>query len=118
MSRIISLNEVRQREGKRFQSKDHLGFVAEQPCSVCGYRPVHVHHLLHFTGGTKRGTGKRAGDQFTVALCPDHHREAHKAPASFEVKYGLASTAAHLWEVSPANKKGDTPEGKTDAPPS
>ena len=103
MSRIVNLNEARQREGKRFQSKVHLTFVATHGCAVCGRRPIQVHHLLHFTGGTKRGMGKRAGDQFTVPLCPDHHRLGHQAPASFEMKHGLASTAAHLWEISPAN---------------
>lgn len=103
MTKIVDIRDLRQREGKRFQSKNHLTFVADHGCAVCGRRPIQVHHLLHFAGGTRRGMGKKAGDQFTVPLCPDHHREAHQAPASFEMKYGLGATAAHLWSVSPAN---------------
>ena len=100
MSRIVNLNEVRQREGKRLVNKNHLTFVARQGCSVCGKRPVEVHHLLHLPSGTtKRGMGRKAGDDYVVPLCPDCHRKAHSAPASFEMKHGLLGEARHWWSL-------------------
>lgn len=105
MSRVVNIGEVRQREGDRLRSRHHLVFVATHGCAVCGRRPVQVHHLLHYTGGTKRAMGKRAGDDKTVPLCQEHHAAAHQAPASFETKYGLEATARHLWDTSPAREK-------------
>ena len=32
-------------EPKRIRSKEHLRFVAEQPCLICGRSPSHVHHV-------------------------------------------------------------------------
>lgn len=33
-----------------------------------------AHHLL---SAPCRGVGKKASDEYTVPLCPDHHRELH-----------------------------------------
>lgn len=112
MTRIVHPQPVRQREGKRFKCPEHLNFIAEQMCAVCGHRPVQVHHLLKYRGGTRRGTGKRAGDDKVVPLCPNHHTDLHLATvrgggASFEAKYGLEATADHYWDISPANTEND-----------
>ena len=32
-------------EPKRIRSKEHLRFVAQQPCLICGRSPSHAHHL-------------------------------------------------------------------------
>ena len=32
-------------EPKRFRSKEHLRFVAQQPCLICGRKPSHAHHF-------------------------------------------------------------------------
>ena len=43
------------------------------PCRIAGYEgvPCEKHHLL--TTG-RHGNGKRRGEQYTVGLCPYHHR--------------------------------------------
>jgi hypothetical protein len=33
-------------EPKRHRSKEHLKFVASQPCLICGRTPSHAHHIL------------------------------------------------------------------------
>src|SRR5262249_14006871 len=32
-------------EPKRIRSKEHLRFVAQQPCVICGRSPSHAHHV-------------------------------------------------------------------------
>src|SRR5262245_16965195 len=32
-------------EPKRVRSKEHLRFVAAQPCVICGRSPAHAHHI-------------------------------------------------------------------------
>jgi hypothetical protein len=34
-------------EPKRIRSKDHLRFVASQPCVICGRTPSHAHHIRY-----------------------------------------------------------------------
>ena len=58
----------------RIRDKAHLKFVAELPCLVCGAKPCQAHHLLT---AQPKGRGLRAGDQWSVPLCPQHHRMLH-----------------------------------------
>ena len=61
---------------KRIHDEAHLAYVASQPCCVCKRHPVEVHHLLR--ADPKRCTGRKAGDEYTVPLCPFHHSALHQ----------------------------------------
>lgn len=87
---------------KRLQDGKHLAFVAEKPCCCCGASPVEVHHLLR--ADPKRGTGRKAGDNYVVPLCPFCHWMVHNHGNEtfiFE-QYGVdgPKLAAALWEES------------------
>jgi Rad52/22 family double-strand break repair protein len=62
-------------EPKRIRCKEHLRFVATQPCIICGRQPSHAHHLRH---AQSRGVGLKVSDEFTVPLCAIHHNEVHR----------------------------------------
>jgi hypothetical protein len=62
-------------EPRRLRDKEHVRFVAKQPCLICGRRPADAHHL-RFT--QHRALGRRVSDEFTVPLCRGHHREVHR----------------------------------------
>src|SRR5436190_15176381 len=63
-------------EAKRLRDKQHLRFVANQPCLVCGREPCDPHHLRF---AQTRGLAQKVSDEFTVPLCRAHHRELHRA---------------------------------------
>jgi hypothetical protein len=56
-------------------AKDHLAFVRQLPCCVCG-RDAEPHHLLRVPGG-KRGMGKRNDDCWAIPLCRPCHSGLH-----------------------------------------
>ena len=62
-------------EPRRFRDKDHVKFVAKQPCLICGRRPSDGHHLRF---AQHRALGRKVSDEFTVPLCRGHHREVHR----------------------------------------
>ena len=61
-------------EPKRVRSKEHLRFVAQQPCVICGRTPAHAHHIRY---AQPRGLALKVSDEFTVPLCAIHHSENH-----------------------------------------
>jgi hypothetical protein len=61
---------------RRYRSREHLRYVAKQPCLVCGRRPSDPHHLRYLQ---PRALGRRASDEFAVPLCRVHHRAVHRA---------------------------------------
>jgi hypothetical protein len=61
---------------RRLRDKNHLRFVAAQPCLVCGRQPCDAHHLRF---AQSRGLGLKVSDEFTVPLCRVHHRELHQS---------------------------------------
>ncbi|MGE3160108.1 MAG: ERF family protein [Xanthobacteraceae bacterium] len=62
-------------EPKRHRNKEHLRFVARQPCLVCGRKPSDAHHLRYIQ---PRALGLKPSDEFTVPLCRVHHRALHR----------------------------------------
>src|SRR5262249_54862564 len=60
---------------KRIRSKDHLRYVASQPCAVCGRTPSHAHHVRY---AQSRGLSLKVSDEFTVPLCATHHHHLHE----------------------------------------
>src|SRR5262249_38867943 len=63
-------------EPKRLRDKEHLKFVATQPCVICERQPCDPHHLRF---AQPRAIGLKVSDEFTVPLCRGHHRELHQA---------------------------------------
>jgi hypothetical protein len=62
-------------EPRRIRDRDHVRYVAQQPCLICGRQPCDAHHL-RFT--QSRALGRKVSDEFTVPLCRGHHREVHR----------------------------------------
>ena len=62
-------------EPRRIRDRDHVRFVAKQPCLICGRVPSDAHHLRH---AQSRALGRKVSDEFTVPLCRGHHREVHR----------------------------------------
>jgi ERF superfamily len=61
---------------RRYRSREHLRYVMQQPCLVCGRKPSDPHHLRYMQ---PRALGRKASDEFAVPLCRVHHRAAHRA---------------------------------------
>jgi ERF superfamily protein len=62
-------------EPRRVRDREHVRFVAKQPCLVCGRVPSDPHHLRF---AQSRALGRKVSDEFTVPLCRRHHREVHR----------------------------------------
>jgi hypothetical protein len=60
---------------RRLRDKDHLRFVAKQPCLVCGRTPADSHHIRL---AQLPALGRKVSDEFCVPLCRGHHRELHR----------------------------------------
>jgi hypothetical protein len=82
----------------RERDRDHLRFVASQPCLVCGRTPSDPHHIKF---AEHRAMGRRVSDRFTVPICRLHHRELHRRGDErvWWQKQGIDSlvVAASLW---------------------
>jgi len=62
-------------EPKRIRSKEHLTFVARQPCLICGRTPTQAHHLRF---AQPRAMARKVSDEYVVPLCNIHHFELHQ----------------------------------------
>jgi ERF superfamily len=61
---------------RRYRSREHLRYVAQQACLLCGRKPSDPHHL----GFTQpRALGRKVSDEFAVPLCRGHHRAVHRS---------------------------------------
>jgi hypothetical protein len=61
---------------RRYRDREHLRYVAQQACLVCGRKPSDPHHL----GFTQpRALGRKVSDEFAVPLCRGHHRAVHRS---------------------------------------
>ncbi len=82
----------RQSKTLRVRSDQNLELVKNQPCKVCGKRPVDPHHI--------RSRGAGGGDELEnlLPLCRQHHVEWHTIGGkSMTKKYDLPIT----WEIYP-----------------
>ena len=104
-------------EPRRVRDREHVRFVAKQPCLVCGRTPSDPHHL-RFT--QSRALGRKVSDEFTVPLCRGHHREVHRCgvEADWWQKLGIdpSPAARALWlrthPLPPVGTRSDTQEGR------
>jgi hypothetical protein len=85
-------------EPRRIRDREHVRYVARQPCLVCGRIPCDAHHLRF---AQPRAIGRKVSDEFTVPLCRGHHREVHRSgdEAAWWQKTGIvpAAAARRLW---------------------
>jgi hypothetical protein len=102
----------------RERDREHLKFVAAQPCLVCGRTPSDAHHIKF---AEQRAMGRKVCDRFTVPVCRLHHRELHRRgnERAWWESHGIdpLAVAAALWGrthgVVPAaaNRAGAGPAG-------
>ena len=59
----------------RERDREHLKFVAAQPCLICGRTPSDLHHIKF---AEQRAMGRKVSDRFAVPICRLHHRELHR----------------------------------------
>jgi hypothetical protein len=85
-------------EPRRIRDREHVKYVASQPCMVCGRMPCDAHHLRF---AQPRALGRKVSDEFTVPLCRGHHSEVHRSgnEAAWWQKAGIDPTlmARALW---------------------
>jgi DNA recombination protein Rad52 len=88
-------------EPKRHRSKEHLQYVAQQPCVICGRSPTHAHHVRF---AQSKGLALKVSDEFTVPLCTIHHSENHSTgdERNWWQKHKIdpLAIARRLWEES------------------
>ena len=86
----------------RVRNKEHLRYVARQPCLICGRQPTHAHHLRFAQG--PRALGVKVSDEFTVPLCSVHHDAVHQTgdEQAWWGRYGIQplKVAAKLWAIT------------------
>ena len=92
-------------EPRRYRNKDHLRFVAQQACLVCGRMPSDPHHLRFMQ---PRALGLRVSDEFVAPLCRTHHREVHRVgdERAWWNQAGIdpIKSARKLWESTRLNE--------------
>ena len=97
-SSVIDKSVLPLSEPRRVRDREHVRYVAQQSCLICGRRPSDAHHL-RFT--QSRALGRKASDEFAVPLCRGHHREVHRSgdEPTWWKKIGIDPTqnARALW---------------------
>ncbi len=86
----------------RDRDRNHLRFVAAQPCLVCGRGPSDAHHIKF---AEQQAMGRKVSDRFTIPVCRLHHRELHRRgdERTWWEKQAIdpLPIAAALWEQDP-----------------
>jgi hypothetical protein len=102
---------------RRYRSREHLRYVMQQPCLVCGRKPSDPHHLRYMQ---PRALGRKASDEFAVPLCRVHHRAAHRAgdECAWWKAAGIdpVKIARNLWKQTRVNEGHVPPEAITQTP--
>ena len=62
------------------RSKQYLRWVRQQPCVMCGAPADDAHHAV---GQHKdlAGMAIKAGDEYAMPVCREHHNRIHQDPA-------------------------------------
>ena len=110
---VVQTVLVRTGKPVRERDREHLKFVAAQPCLICGRTPSDPHHIKF---AEQRAMGRKVSDRFTVPICRLHHRELHRRgnERSWWENKGIdpLAIAETLWGkthaiASPADLAGD-----------
>ena len=85
---------------RRYRNREHLRYVAQQACLICGRKPSDPHHL----GFTQpRALGRKVSDEFAVPLCRGHHRAVHRSRERVwwtEAGIDPIKVARRLWKAT------------------
>ena len=97
-SNVIDKSMLALPEPRRIRDREHVRYVTQQSCLICGRRPSDAHHLRF---AQSRALSRKVSDEFTVPLCRGHHREVHRSgdEAAWWRKASIDPTAAAraLW---------------------
>ena len=101
---------------RRYRNREHLRYIAQQPCLLCGRKPSDPHHLRYVQ---PRALGRKASDEFAVPLCRVHHRAVHRAGDERawwkQTSIDPLKVARKLWKHTRANegriRPGRAPQG-------
>src|SRR5215475_15188167 len=88
------------------RAANHLKFIRELDCMVCGSPWTQAAHVR---AGTDGGTGMKPGDRYTVPLCMTCHEKQHRiGELSFWGDLGIdpVDQANKLWSISGDLKAG------------
>jgi hypothetical protein len=103
---------------RRYRNRDHLRFVIQQPCLLCGRKPSDAHHIRFVQ---PRALGRKASDEFAVPLCRSHHRAVHRAgdEKSWWRQAGIdpVNIARQLWKRTRVDEGRIEPEPTTPSAP-
>jgi hypothetical protein len=92
-------------EPKRIRDKDHLRYVATQPCLLCSAKPSDAHHVRF---AQPKALGRKVSDEFAVPLCRQHHRDLHHSgnEAAWWHDLGIdpIEVARQLWDETSRGK--------------
>jgi ERF superfamily len=105
-------------EPRRYRNKDHLRFISEQPCLVCGRKPSDPHHLRFMQ---PRALGRKVSDEFVAPLCRTHHREVHRVgdERAWWKKAGIdpIKAARKFWRKTRLAERATPGQQSVEAPP-
>jgi hypothetical protein len=101
-------------EPRRYRNKEHLRFVMQQSCLVCGRTPSDPHHLRFMQ---PRALGRKVSDEFVAPLCRTHHREVHRVgdERAWWKQAGIdpIKVARQLWRKTRLNERATRSEPVT-----
>jgi hypothetical protein len=104
---------------RRYRNREHLRYVMQQPCLICGRKPSDPHHLRYVQ---PRALGRKASDEFAVPLCRVHHRAAHRVgdERAWWKAAGIdpIKIARRLWKQTRVNEGRVPPDAITQTPES
>jgi ERF superfamily len=93
---------------RRYRNLEHLRYVAQQACLICGRKQSDPHHLRYLQ---PRALGRKASDEFAVPLCRSHHRAVHRAgdEQAWWKAAGIdpVKVARYLWQRTRLNHPQD-----------
>jgi ERF superfamily len=75
LAESVDKSQLTHPEPRRLRDREHVRFVAKQPCLICGRNPSDPHHLRFVQ---RQALGRKVSDEYTVPLCRAHHRELHR----------------------------------------
>jgi hypothetical protein len=103
---------------RRYRNREHLRYVAQQACLVCGRKQCDPHHLRYMQ---PRALGRKVSDEFAVPLCRSHHRAVHRAvdEQAWWKTAGIdpVRIARHLWRQTRLNDPPDPQQADLPARP-
>jgi hypothetical protein len=96
---------------RRYRNRDHLRYVAQQPCVICGRKPSDPHHLRYVQ---PRALGRKSSDEFAVPLCRIHHRLVHRVGNESawwkDIDIDPVKVACKLWKHARVDQGRIAPE--------